>query len=124
MWQIAYAPYVSDYSRYLPKATGAKPAFWMSYLKNTTGSILPMLLGAGVGLSALDDDPAIALTKNIAGIIVLVVAVFSVGVAATNAMNLYCRDVVHDHHPPDLLPEIDREGTYAGGDDGARGPGR
>ena len=90
VWQIAYAPYVSDYSRYLPKATGAKPAFWMSYWGTTIGSILPMLLGAGVGLLALDEDPAIALTKATAGISVLVVAVFSVGVAATNAMNLYC----------------------------------
>jgi NCS1 family nucleobase:cation symporter-1 len=90
VWQIAYAPYVSDYSRYLPKATGAKPAFWMSYWGTTIGSILPMLLGAGVGLLALDDDPAIALTKATAGISVLVVAVFSIGVAATNAMNLYC----------------------------------
>lgn len=90
VWQIAYAPYVSDYSRYLPKETGAKPAFWMSYWGTTIGSILPMLLGAGVGLLMLDDDPAIALTKATAGISVLVVAVFSVGVAATNAMNLYC----------------------------------
>ena len=39
VWQIAYAPYVSDYSRYLPKTTGAKPAFWMSYWGTTTGSI-------------------------------------------------------------------------------------
>ncbi|MDR3661980.1 MAG: cytosine permease [Mycobacterium sp.] len=90
VWQIAYAPYVSDYSRYLPKATGAKPAFWMSYWGTTIGSILPMLLGAGIGLLALDNDPAIALTKATAGISVLVVAVFSIGVAATNAMNLYC----------------------------------
>ena len=90
VWQIAYAPYVSDYSRYLPKATGAKPAFWMSYWGTTIGSVLPMLLGAGIGLLALDDDPAVALTKATAGISVLVVAVFSVGVAATNAMNLYC----------------------------------
>lgn len=31
LWQIAYAPYVSDYSRYMPEATGARPAFWASY---------------------------------------------------------------------------------------------
>ena len=27
LWQIAYAPYVSDYSRYMPHDTNAKPAF-------------------------------------------------------------------------------------------------
>ncbi|GAA4400576.1 purine-cytosine permease family protein [Tsukamurella soli] len=90
VWQIAYAPYVSDYSRYMPKATGARPAFWMSYLGTSIGSILPMFLGAGVGLLMPTTDPALALTKATAGISVLVVAVFSIGVAATNAMNLYC----------------------------------
>lgn len=89
-WQIAYAPYVSDYSRYLPKATGAKPAFWMSYWGTTLGSILPMFLGAGIGALLPTADPVLALTKATSGISVLVVAVFSIGVAATNAMNLYC----------------------------------
>ncbi|TDD36781.1 purine-cytosine permease family protein [Saccharopolyspora elongata] len=90
VWQLAYAPYVSDYSRYMPARTGAKPAFWMSYWGASLGSILPMFLGAGIGLLLPDLDPVVALTKATAGISVLVVAVFSVGVAATNAMNLYC----------------------------------
>ena len=90
VWQIAYAPYVSDYSRYMPAATGAKPAFWMSYWGTSLGSILPMFLGAGIGLLMPTEDPVAALTKATAGISVLVVAVFSIGVAATNAMNLYC----------------------------------
>ena len=90
VWQIAYAPYVSDYSRYLPSKTGAKPAFWMSYWGTTIGSILPMFLGAGIGLLYPDENPVTALTHATAGISVLVVTVFSIGVAATNAMNLYC----------------------------------
>jgi nucleobase:cation symporter-1, NCS1 family len=90
VWQIAYAPYVSDYSRYMPARTGAKPAFWMSYWGTTIGSILPMFLGAGLGLLLPDADPVAALTSATAGISVLVVAVLSIGVAATNAMNLYC----------------------------------
>jgi NCS1 family nucleobase:cation symporter-1 len=90
VWQIAYAPYVSDYSRYLPKLTGAKPAFWMSYWGTTIGSILPMFLGAGIGLLYPTENPVTALTHATAGISVLVVTVFSIGVAATNAMNLYC----------------------------------
>ncbi|MFP3480926.1 cytosine permease, partial [Burkholderia sp. SIMBA_057] len=31
LWQLAYAPYVSDYSRYMPQGTGSAPAFWASY---------------------------------------------------------------------------------------------
>jgi len=46
LWQIAYAPYVSDYSRYMPESTGARPAFWASYWGCTLGSFLPMVLGA------------------------------------------------------------------------------
>ena len=41
LWQIAYAPYVSDYSRYMPRDTGARPAFWASYWGCTLGSLLP-----------------------------------------------------------------------------------
>ncbi len=49
LWQIAYAPYVSDYSRYMPRDTGARPAFWASYWGCTLGSFFPMVLGAMVG---------------------------------------------------------------------------
>ncbi|WP_458689115.1 purine-cytosine permease family protein [Nocardia tengchongensis] len=90
VWQIAYAPYVSDYSRYLPTETGSRPAFWMSYAGTSIGSILPMFLGAGIGLLLPHTDPVVALTQATVGISVVVVAVFSIGVAATNAMNLYC----------------------------------
>src|SRR3984957_18954040 len=48
LWQIAYAPYVSDYSRYMPRDTGVRPAFWASYWGCTLGSALPMVLGAMV----------------------------------------------------------------------------
>src|ERR1039458_5674331 len=39
LWQIAYAPYVSDYSRYMPPDTGARSAFWASYWGCTLLSI-------------------------------------------------------------------------------------
>jgi purine-cytosine permease-like protein len=39
LWQIAYAPYVSDYSRYMPADTGARPAFWASYWGCSLGSV-------------------------------------------------------------------------------------
>jgi len=90
LWQIAYAPYVSDYSRYMPRDTGVRPAFWASYWGCTLGSFLPMVLGATVGLAAPKGNLMVGLAFLTHGIAPLVLIVFSVGVAAANAMNLYC----------------------------------
>ena len=90
LWQIAYAPYVSDYSRYMPRDTGVRPAFWASYWGCTLGSFLPMVLGATVGLMAPQPNLVAGLAVATHGIAPLVLIVFSVGVAAANAMNLYC----------------------------------
>jgi NCS1 family nucleobase:cation symporter-1 len=90
LWQIAYAPYVSDYSRYMPRETGVRPAFWASYWGCTLGSFLPMVLGAAVGLAAPKPNLIVGLAVMTHGIAPLVLVVFSVGVAAANAMNLYC----------------------------------
>jgi NCS1 family nucleobase:cation symporter-1 len=90
LWQIAYAPYVSDYSRYMPPDTGVRPAFWASYWGCTLGSFLPMVLGAMVGLAAPKGNLMAGLAMLTQGIAPLVLIVFSVGVAAANAMNLYC----------------------------------
>jgi NCS1 family nucleobase:cation symporter-1 len=90
LWQIAYAPYVSDYSRYMPRDTGVKPAFWASYWGCTLGSLLPMILGAMVGLAAPKGNLVAGLALLVHGIAPLVLIVFSVGIASANAMNLYC----------------------------------
>ena len=91
LWQIAYAPYVSDYSRYMPESTGARPAFWASYWGCTLGSFLPMALGALIGLATPRGNNLIAgLAELTRGIAPLVLIVFSVGIAAANAINLYC----------------------------------
>jgi NCS1 family nucleobase:cation symporter-1 len=90
LWQIAYAPYVSDYSRYMPRDTGAKPAFWASYWGCTLGSLLPMMLGAMVGLAAPKGSLVAGLALLVHGIAPLVLIVFTVGIASANAMNLYC----------------------------------
>ncbi|MFK3796297.1 purine-cytosine permease family protein [Pseudomonas sp. NPDC088444] len=89
LWQLAYAPYVSDYSRYMPADTGSKSAFWSSYWGCCLGSILPMALGVIVGL-CVEGDIIAGLIEMTGSIATLVVAVFSIGIAATNAMNLYC----------------------------------
>jgi nucleobase:cation symporter-1, NCS1 family len=90
LWQIAYAPYVSDYSRYMPHDTGARPAFWASYWGCTLGSVLPMILGAMVGLAATNSSLIAGLALLTKGIAAFVLIVFSIAVATANAMNLYC----------------------------------
>jgi NCS1 family nucleobase:cation symporter-1 len=90
LWQISYAPYVSDYTRYMPADTGASPAFWASYWGCTLGSLLPMILGAMIGLAAPKGNLVHGLAVLTAGITPLVVIVFSVGIASSNALNLYC----------------------------------
>lgn len=90
LWQIAYAPYVSDYSRYMPYETGSRPAFWASYWGCTLGSLLPMILGAIVGLGSTDKKLIAGLATLTHGIAPLVLIAFSAGIAAANAMSLYC----------------------------------
>ena len=90
LWQISYAPYVSDYSRYMPHDTGARSAFWATYWGCTLGSILPMILGAMIGLAAPKMSVIAGLALLTHGIAPLVLLVFSVGVATANAINLYC----------------------------------
>jgi NCS1 family nucleobase:cation symporter-1 len=97
LWQLAYAPYVSDYSRYLPQGTGSKPAFWASYSGCVLGTLFPMILGALVGTLAvtMGADPASVEIPGSLGALLqpwtmAAMGIFCLGVAAQNAINLYC----------------------------------
>jgi NCS1 family nucleobase:cation symporter-1 len=90
LWQIAYAPYVSDYTRYMPRDTGVRPAFWATYWGAVLGSLFPMILGALVGAALPAADTVGGLRDLTFGVGAVVIAVFGIGIACTNAMNLYC----------------------------------
>ena len=90
LWQIAYAPYVSDYSRYMPADSGVRPTFWASYWGCVLGSALPMLLGALLGLIVADKNIVAGLAAATQPISILIVVIFSVGIGSTTAMNIYC----------------------------------
>ena len=49
-WQITYAPYVADYSRYLPEETSKAATFWWTAVGSVIGSYWLMGFGA-VGLA-------------------------------------------------------------------------
>jgi len=91
VWQLTYAPYVSDYSRYLPRDTGGSGAFWGSYTGCVLSSVLLMLLGAVVGLASTDSDTMSGLRGLLGselGIVVL--AGFALAAATGNSVNVYC----------------------------------
>lgn len=44
-WQLTFAPYVADYSRYLPENTPAKKTFWMTFLGTCIGAQIAMSFG-------------------------------------------------------------------------------
>lgn len=44
-WQIAFCPYVSDYSRYLPRSVSARSTFWAVFSGTVLGTQASMTLG-------------------------------------------------------------------------------
>jgi NCS1 family nucleobase:cation symporter-1 len=90
LWQIAYAPYVSDYSRYLPAATGARTAFWATFWGCTLGSAVPMVLGALIGVCIVGDDVVKGLGQLTGAFAPVALVAFTIAMLPTNAMNLYC----------------------------------
>ncbi|MBK0420608.1 cytosine permease [Leucobacter sp. CSA2] len=88
-WQLAYAPYVSDYSRYMPRGSGSRAAFWATFLGLVAGTVLVMLLGALVGLTTADGDAMAALGKLLGGFGPLVLIGFGASSAVINSANIY-----------------------------------
>jgi NCS1 family nucleobase:cation symporter-1 len=89
LWAVAYAPYVSDYSRYLPPDTGPIRALWATYAGIVIGSLLPMTLGALIGTVISGDDVVGGLLDVIGpfGVLLMWCAVLFSGLS--NALNLY-----------------------------------
>lgn len=88
VWQLAYAPYVSDYSRYLPKDTGPKTAFWSTYFGLVLSSVFVM--GLGVLLGAISpENPLGALGTALGPIGLIVLIIFAVSSALINGVELY-----------------------------------
>lgn len=87
LWQLAYAPLACDYSRHLPAGTGFRPAFWASYTGSALGSMLPMILGALIGTQSSDVLGGLTILAH--RIVVLVVAILTISMVTTSAMNVY-----------------------------------
>lgn len=91
VWQLTYAPYVSDYSRYMPAKSGTKGAFWGTYLGCVTSSALLMILGSGVGIAVAGVDTMTGLHGMLGpGLGAAVLVGFTLVAAAGNSVNAYC----------------------------------
>jgi NCS1 family nucleobase:cation symporter-1 len=92
-WQISYAPYVADYSRYLPTRTSIASCFWWTYAGSVVASVWMMAFGAlavAIAPKALDQG----LTAHLVGLAPSAVRwplalAFVLGVIAVNVLNLY-----------------------------------
>ncbi|MYR89027.1 cytosine permease [Streptomyces sp. SID685] len=91
-WQITWAPYVSDYSRYLPESTPAKSTFWWTYLGAAVGGSWVMVIGAFaavVGGDALGDNSIGFLAHRFPAVSGLLVAALVLGGIPGSAQSPY-----------------------------------
>ncbi|MFD0829188.1 purine-cytosine permease family protein [Bacillus sp. UNC438CL73TsuS30] len=91
-WQLTYAPYVADYSRYLPSNTPSSKTFGYTYAGTVIGTVWMMSLG--VILTALIpkflDNSSLGLAKLVGPqLAVIMYVVIVLGVLAVNVLNLY-----------------------------------
>ncbi|PVZ42162.1 cytosine permease [Pseudomonas sp. CC120222-01a] len=90
-WQLSYAPYVADYSRYLPTRTSTRQVFWYSYAGTVIGGSWMMLLGAVLAkaIAGFSDNVGLQLLGVLGGSTLLAVAFVLYGQIAINVFNLY-----------------------------------
>ncbi|MFE5162529.1 purine-cytosine permease family protein [Streptomyces sp. NPDC056697] len=91
-WQVTWAPYVSDYSRYLPENTPTRVTFSYTYLGSAVGGALTMVIGAmaaTVNSDAVNSDAIGFLADRFPSFGGLVVAALLLGLVPAGAEGPY-----------------------------------
>jgi nucleobase:cation symporter-1, NCS1 family len=92
-YQVSQAPYVSDYSRYLPRSSTVRSTFLWSYFGSTAGSFWMIGLGAFLLASFPESESIGAVAAGgdaiFSGFGTIVLAVALVGLVSVIALNLY-----------------------------------
>lgn len=91
-WQLTYAPYVADYSRYLPEDTSSRAAFWYTYLGSALSSTWMFGLGAAAASIAgkgFTDGSVEFVANQVPALRTIVLLVITAGVIGINSLNLY-----------------------------------
>jgi NCS1 family nucleobase:cation symporter-1 len=87
---VSWAPYASDFSRYLPATTSSRGVFWFTLLGLTAsyaiGESLGLALGSGLGDQTVKGVSALLGGGFLGGLALLVIALAAV---SSNAMNDY-----------------------------------
>ncbi len=91
-WQVTWAPYVSDYSRYMPESTPAWKTFTYTYVGAVVGASLVMIIGAiaaVVASAAVTADAPSYLAGLLGSAKWLFLIIIILGVGSGNFGNLY-----------------------------------
>ncbi|MFF8966906.1 purine-cytosine permease family protein [Streptomyces globisporus] len=93
-WQLAFGPYVADYSRYLPRTTSGRSTFWWTLSGSAIGSQWSMTFGVLVAATAgdafLTDQVGYVVGLGGAGLIAsFLYFVIALGKLTINVLNTY-----------------------------------
>ena len=91
-WQLTYAPYVADYSRYLPATTSVRASFWYTYGGTVLASSWMFAFGAvatSAAADAFDGGSVDFIVSQAGGATWVFFAIVVAGNVAVNALNLY-----------------------------------
>ena len=92
-YQVSQAPYVSDYSRYLPRSSTVRSTFLWSYFGSATGSFWMIALGAFLLASYPDTESIGAVAAGgdaiFDGFGTIVLATALIGLVSVISLNLY-----------------------------------
>ena len=90
-WQISYAPYVADYSRYLPIETNYSKTYWYTYAGTVLGTVWMMVLGVllTTAIPNFLSNAGTNLANQFGSFSFLLIAVIILGQFSINVFNLY-----------------------------------
>lgn len=88
---LTYAPYVSDYSRYLPQDTSARAAFRWTFAGSFLGTAWTELVGVMLAVQFNPNDTSASINDLFGGnpIVSVILLVTAVAIGGNNALNLY-----------------------------------
>ena len=84
VYQLSWGPFVSDWSRYLPKDTSVSATFWATYIPSVVSCIWLQTLGALIALQFPNNSVTGGAAEVAGDWILVVMGISLVGAAATN----------------------------------------
>ncbi|MFE5331701.1 purine-cytosine permease family protein [Embleya sp. NPDC056575] len=93
-FQLGWAPYVSDYSRYLPANVGVRATFWWTYLPSAVSAVWVFVLGSAVAAVEPEQSDPVTAFKAVGdslapGLGWAIVLLLFLGLLAIMAINQY-----------------------------------